>query len=81
MPLPLGFLDVLGISLLDSSNASVWPSPHSSTELTASAITASGLEDVCSSSGSQERGGEWLAPCEAFGEGLLGRLPPVSQRG
>ncbi|XP_032988131.1 Golgi reassembly-stacking protein 1 [Rhinolophus ferrumequinum] len=53
-----GFLDVSGISLLDSSNASVWPSPHSSTELTASALSASGLEDVCSSSGSQERGGE-----------------------
>ncbi|KAM5233462.1 Golgi reassembly-stacking protein 1 isoform 2-T2 [Hipposideros larvatus] len=53
-----GFLDVSGISVLDSSNASVWPSLPSSTELTSSAISASGLEDVCSSSGSQERGGE-----------------------
>lgn len=53
-----GFLDVSGISILDSSNASVWPSLPSSAELTSSAVSASGLEDVCSSSGSQERGGE-----------------------
>uniref|UniRef100_A0A5F5PIG8 Golgi reassembly stacking protein 1 n=1 Tax=Equus caballus TaxID=9796 RepID=A0A5F5PIG8_HORSE len=53
-----GFLDVSGISLLDSSNASVWPSLPSSTELTSTAVSASGTEDVCSSSGSHERGGE-----------------------
>ncbi|KAM8922064.1 Golgi reassembly-stacking protein 1 [Lycaon pictus] len=52
-----GFLDVSGISLLDSSNASVWPSLPSSTELTSTAFSASGPEDV-SSSGSHERGGE-----------------------
>ncbi|KAM6169896.1 Golgi reassembly-stacking protein 1 [Rhynchocyon petersi] len=46
-----GFLDVSGISLLDSSIASVWPGLASSTSPT------SGPEDV-SSSGSQERGGE-----------------------
>lgn len=79
VPLSLGFLDVSGISILDSSNASVWPSLPSSAELTSSAVSASGLEDVCSSSGSQERGGERLAPCEAFWGGLLGSLPPVSQ--
>ncbi|XP_072797138.1 Golgi reassembly-stacking protein 1 isoform X3 [Vicugna pacos] len=53
-----GFLDVSGISLLDSSNTSVWPSLPSSTELTSTAVSASGPEDVCSSSGSHERGGE-----------------------
>ncbi|XP_004419588.1 PREDICTED: Golgi reassembly-stacking protein 1 [Ceratotherium simum simum] len=53
-----GFLDVSGLSLLDSSNASVWPSLPSSTELTSTAVSASGPEDVCSSSGSHERGGE-----------------------
>ncbi|KAB1264310.1 Golgi reassembly-stacking protein 1 [Camelus dromedarius] len=53
-----GFLDVSGISLLDSSNTSVWPSLPSSTELTSTAVSASGPEDVCSSSGSHEHGGE-----------------------
>ncbi|XP_073078748.1 Golgi reassembly-stacking protein 1 isoform X2 [Manis javanica] len=52
-----GFLDVSGISLLDSSNASVWPSLSSASELTSTAVSPSGPEDVCSSSGSQ-RGGE-----------------------
>lgn len=74
--LPLGFLDVSGISLLDSSNASVWPSLPSSTELISTALSASGPEDV-SSSGSHERGGEWPSPVEAFQEdpGLMARLP------
>ncbi|XP_029796403.1 Golgi reassembly-stacking protein 1 isoform X2 [Suricata suricatta] len=53
-----GFLDMSGISLLDSSKASVWPGPPSSTELTSAAVAASGPEDVCSSSSSHERGGE-----------------------
>ncbi|XP_025769449.1 Golgi reassembly-stacking protein 1 [Puma concolor] len=53
-----GFLDVSGISLLDSSNASVWPSLPSPTEPTPTAVTAAGPEDVCSSSGSHERAGE-----------------------
>ncbi|ELK13653.1 Golgi reassembly-stacking protein 1 [Pteropus alecto] len=53
-----GFLDVSGISLLDSSNASVWPSLPSSTELSSTALSTSGLEDICSSSSSHERGGE-----------------------
>ncbi|XP_012597620.1 Golgi reassembly-stacking protein 1 isoform X2 [Microcebus murinus] len=54
-----GFLDVSGISLLDNSNASVWPSLPSSTVLTSTtAVSASGLEDVCSSNSSHERGGE-----------------------
>ncbi|XP_069418016.1 Golgi reassembly-stacking protein 1 isoform X3 [Ovis canadensis] len=53
-----GFLDVSGLSLLDSSNASVWPGLPSSIEMTPPAVSASGLEDVCSSSGSHERGGE-----------------------
>uniref|UniRef100_A0A2K6RT81 Golgi reassembly stacking protein 1 n=2 Tax=Rhinopithecus roxellana TaxID=61622 RepID=A0A2K6RT81_RHIRO len=53
-----GFLDVSGISLLDSSNASVWPSLPSSTELTSTAVSTSGPEDICSSSSSRERGGE-----------------------
>ncbi|XP_060036390.1 Golgi reassembly-stacking protein 1 isoform X2 [Erinaceus europaeus] len=53
-----GFLDVSGISLLDSSNASVWPNLPSSSELTTTAASASGPEDVCSSSSSHERGGE-----------------------
>ncbi|XP_023557983.1 Golgi reassembly-stacking protein 1 isoform X2 [Octodon degus] len=48
-----GFLDVSGLSLLDSGNASVWPSLPSST-----AISASGPEDIGSSSSSHERGGE-----------------------
>ncbi|KAM6161996.1 Golgi reassembly-stacking protein 1 [Erethizon dorsatum] len=48
-----GFLDVSGLSLLDSGNASVWPSLPSST-----AVSASGPEDVGSSSSSHERGGE-----------------------
>ncbi|XP_059246506.1 Golgi reassembly-stacking protein 1 isoform X3 [Mustela nigripes] len=52
-----GFLDVSGISLLDSSNASVWPGLPSATELTSTGLSASGPEDV-SSSGSHERGGE-----------------------
>ncbi|XP_022377307.1 Golgi reassembly-stacking protein 1 isoform X2 [Enhydra lutris kenyoni] len=52
-----GFLDVSGISLLDSSNASVWPGLPSATELTSMGLSASGPEDV-SSSGSHERGGE-----------------------
>ncbi|XP_065741937.1 Golgi reassembly-stacking protein 1 isoform X3 [Phocoena phocoena] len=53
-----GFLDVSGISLLDSSNASAWSGLPSSTELTSTAVSASGPEDVCSSRGSRERGGE-----------------------
>ncbi|XP_036886514.1 Golgi reassembly-stacking protein 1 isoform X2 [Sturnira hondurensis] len=52
-----GFLDVSGVSVLDSS-ASVWPSLPSFPGLTSTAASASGLEDVCSSSGSHERGGE-----------------------
>nr|XP_054339481.1 Golgi reassembly-stacking protein 1 isoform X7 [Pongo pygmaeus] len=51
-----GFLDVSGISLLDNSNASVWPSLPSSTELTTTAVSTSGPEDICSSSSSHERG-------------------------
>ncbi|XP_054451384.1 Golgi reassembly-stacking protein 1 isoform X2 [Pteronotus mesoamericanus] len=51
-----GFLDVSGIAPLDSS-AGVWPSlPFPG--LTSTAASASGLEDVCSSGGSHERGGE-----------------------
>nr|XP_004319873.3 Golgi reassembly-stacking protein 1 isoform X1 [Tursiops truncatus] len=53
-----GFLDVSGISLMDSSNASAWSGLPSSTELTSTAVSASGPEDVCSSRGSCERGGE-----------------------
>ncbi|XP_027987741.2 Golgi reassembly-stacking protein 1 isoform X1 [Eptesicus fuscus] len=56
-----GFLDVSGISLLDSS-ASVWPSLPSFSELTSAAVPAAvpaaAPEDVCSSSGSHERAGE-----------------------
>ncbi|XP_066100533.1 Golgi reassembly-stacking protein 1 [Saccopteryx bilineata] len=52
-----GFLDVSGISLLDSS-AGAWPGLPSLTELTATSVSAPGLEDVGSSSGSHERGGE-----------------------
>uniref|UniRef100_I3MT25 Golgi reassembly stacking protein 1 n=1 Tax=Ictidomys tridecemlineatus TaxID=43179 RepID=I3MT25_ICTTR len=52
-----GFLDVSGISLLDGSNASVWPS-LSSTALTTIANSNAGPEDVGSSSSSHERGGE-----------------------
>uniref|UniRef100_A0A8C2VKH4 Golgi reassembly stacking protein 1 n=1 Tax=Chinchilla lanigera TaxID=34839 RepID=A0A8C2VKH4_CHILA len=48
-----GFLDVSGLSLLDSGNASVWPSLPSST-----VVSASGPEDIGSSSSSHERGGE-----------------------
>ncbi|XP_055138165.1 Golgi reassembly-stacking protein 1 isoform X5 [Symphalangus syndactylus] len=53
-----GFLDVSGISLLDNSNDSVWPSLPSSTELTTTAVSTSGPEDICSSISSHERGGE-----------------------
>ncbi|KAM5281100.1 LOW QUALITY PROTEIN: Golgi reassembly-stacking protein 1 [Ctenodactylus gundi] len=53
-----GFLDVSGISLMDSSNASVWPSLPSSTALTSTTVSTSGPEDVGSSSSSHERGGE-----------------------
>ncbi|XP_037382561.1 Golgi reassembly-stacking protein 1 [Talpa occidentalis] len=53
-----GFLDVSGISLLDNGNTSVWPSLPSSTEMASTAVSASGPEDVCSSSSSHERGGE-----------------------
>ncbi|XP_030667957.1 Golgi reassembly-stacking protein 1 isoform X7 [Nomascus leucogenys] len=53
-----GFLDVSGISLLDNSNDSVWPSLSSSTELTTTAVSTSGPEDICSSISSHERGGE-----------------------
>lgn len=67
--LPLGFLDVSGISLLDSSNASVWPGLPSSPELSSTALPASGLEDICSSGSSRERGGEWPAPSGAAGKG------------
>ena len=69
-----------GLSLLDSSNASVWPGLPSSAELTPPAVSASGLEDVCSSSGSHERGGEWPAPlggtlgCGEGGPESLSRL-------
>ncbi|XP_015423894.1 PREDICTED: Golgi reassembly-stacking protein 1 isoform X2 [Myotis davidii] len=52
-----GFLDVSGISHLDSS-ASVWPNLPSFPELTSTTVPAAGLEDVGSSSGSHERGGE-----------------------
>ncbi|KAF6099416.1 golgi reassembly stacking protein 1 [Phyllostomus discolor] len=52
-----GFLDVSGISVLDSS-AGVWPGLPSFPGLTSTAASASGLEDMCSSSGSHERGGE-----------------------
>lgn len=69
-----------GLSLLDSSNASVWPCLPSSAELTPPAVSASGLEDVCSSSGSHERGGEGPAPlggtlgCGKGGPESLSRL-------
>ncbi|XP_034340452.1 Golgi reassembly-stacking protein 1 isoform X4 [Arvicanthis niloticus] len=53
-----GFLDVSGMSLLDSSNTSVCPSLSSSTALTSTAVSASGPEDIGSSSSSHERGGE-----------------------
>lgn len=53
-----GFLDVSGMSLLDSSNTSVCPSLSSSTVLTSTALSASGPEDMGSSSSSHERGGE-----------------------
>lgn len=71
---PPGFLDVSGLSLLDSSNASVWPGLPSSIEMTPPAVSASGLEDVCSSSGSHERGGEGLAPLRGD-PGLWRRRP------
>jgi len=51
-----GFLAVSGLSL-ESSSAGVWPSLPSATELTCTALSASGPEDV-SSCGSHERGGE-----------------------
>ncbi|XP_028710570.1 Golgi reassembly-stacking protein 1 isoform X2 [Peromyscus leucopus] len=51
-----GFLDVSGISLLDSSNTSVCPSLPPSTVLTSTAASASGPEDMGSSSSSHERG-------------------------
>lgn len=53
-----GFLDVSGMSLLDSSNTSVCPSVSSSAVLTPTALSASGPEDMGSSSSSHERGGE-----------------------
>lgn len=53
-----GFLDVSGMSLLDSSNISVCPSLSSSTVLTSTAVSVSGPEDIGSSSSSHERGGE-----------------------
>lgn len=53
-----GFLDVSGMSLLDSSNGSMCPSLSPSTVLTSVAISASGPEDIGSSSSSHERGGE-----------------------
>lgn len=82
-PLPLGFLDVSGISLWDSSNASVWPSLPSPTEPTPTAVTAAGPEDVCSSSGSHERAGEWPTPTEAFREGpwAVGKAAPSFSAG
>ncbi|XP_030884130.1 Golgi reassembly-stacking protein 1 isoform X3 [Leptonychotes weddellii] len=52
-----GFLAVSGLSSLESSSAGVWPSLPSATELTCTALSASGPEDV-SSCGSHERGGE-----------------------
>ncbi|XP_016051651.1 PREDICTED: Golgi reassembly-stacking protein 1 isoform X2 [Miniopterus natalensis] len=52
-----GFLDVSGIALLDSS-ASAWPSLPPFPGLTSTAVSAPGLEDVGSSNGSHERGGE-----------------------
>ncbi|XP_027962794.1 Golgi reassembly-stacking protein 1 [Eumetopias jubatus] len=52
-----GFLAVSGLSLLESSSAGVRPSLPSATELTRTAHSASGPEDV-SSCGSHERGGE-----------------------
>lgn len=53
-----GFLDVSGMSLLDSSNTSVCPSLSSSSLLTPTAVSALGPEDIGSSSSSHERGGE-----------------------
>ncbi|KAL1781650.1 Golgi reassembly-stacking protein 1 isoform X1 [Sigmodon hispidus] len=53
-----GFLDVSGMSLLDSSNTSVCPSLSPSTVLTSTVVSASGPEDIGSSSSSHERGGE-----------------------
>ncbi|KAM7063072.1 Golgi reassembly-stacking protein 1 isoform 1-T1 [Molossus nigricans] len=52
-----GFLDMSGSSLLDSS-AGVWRSLPAFPELASASASASGLEDVGSSSGSHERGGE-----------------------
>nr|XP_012421983.1 PREDICTED: Golgi reassembly-stacking protein 1 isoform X3 [Odobenus rosmarus divergens] len=52
-----GFLAVSGLSLSESSSAGVRPSLPSATELTRTAHSASGPEDV-SSCGSHERGGE-----------------------
>ncbi|XP_040850209.1 Golgi reassembly-stacking protein 1 isoform X3 [Ochotona curzoniae] len=53
-----GFLDVSGISLLDSSNASAWPSLPPPSASAGMASSTSGPEDVCSSTSSHERGGE-----------------------
>lgn len=53
-----GFLDVSGISLLDSSNGGVWPGLPPPTVPPCTAVSSSGPEDVCSSSSSHERGGE-----------------------
>jgi hypothetical protein len=61
---------VSGISLLDSSNASVWPSLPPPT-----AVIASGPEDVGSSSSSHERGGEWPLLRDPR---LLGRWASIS---
>lgn len=69
MPLRLGFLDVSGISLLDNSSATVWPSLPSSAELASPAALASGPDDICPGSDSQERGGEWRAHGAPSGEG------------
>ncbi|XP_004581762.2 Golgi reassembly-stacking protein 1 isoform X1 [Ochotona princeps] len=53
-----GFLDVSSISLLDSSNASTWPSLPPPSASAGTAGSTSGPEDVCSSTSSHERGGE-----------------------
>ncbi|XP_078210802.1 Golgi reassembly-stacking protein 1 isoform X9 [Callithrix jacchus] len=74
-----GFLDVSGISLLDSSNASVWPSLPSSTELISTAVSTSGLEDICSSSSSHERGGEATWSGSEFEVSFLDSPAPQAQ--
>ncbi|XP_035134000.1 Golgi reassembly-stacking protein 1 isoform X3 [Callithrix jacchus] len=78
-PPRLGFLDVSGISLLDSSNASVWPSLPSSTELISTAVSTSGLEDICSSSSSHERGGEATWSGSEFEVSFLDSPAPQAQ--